>query len=156
MTNGSGPSQPEKEAGAFERVADFMSYAIGTPLAFSIALAIVFVWALTGPLAGFSNTWQLIINTGTTIVTFLMVFLLGNASNRITESQDHLLAGILDEEKQLEQEERMVAKVLDRIDVKHIRPILKHLDAQDHQVETVAERILAELRAQSRGASPPG
>ena len=155
MTTDSVPAAHQQKAGAFERVADFMSYAIGTPVAFSIALSIVFVWALTGPFASFSNTWQLIINTGTTIVTFLMVFLLGNASNRITESQDHLLAGILDEEKQLEEEERMVAKVLDRIDVKHIRPILAHLDAQDHQVETVAERILAELRAQAPGGTPP-
>ncbi|MEX2158871.1 MAG: low affinity iron permease family protein [Dehalococcoidia bacterium] len=152
MSAHAGAAAPEQRLGLFERVADFMSYAIGTPVAFSIALSIVFVWALTGPLAHFSNTWQLIINTGTTIVTFLMVFLLGNASNRITESQAALLKGILDEERSLEQEERMVQKILERIDVRHIRPILQHLDVQDHQMEAVAERILA---AVTGGSAPP-
>ena len=152
MTTASETSAPAARPGQFERGADFMSHAIGTPVAFSIALSIVLVWALTGPFAGFSNTWQLIINTGTTIVTFLMVFLLGNASNRITENQDKVLAGILDEEKRLEDEERLIQKVLERIDVRHIRPILKHLDEQDHQVEAVAERILAAVRP---GAGTP-
>lgn len=85
MTSESEPPQPESNAGLFERFADALSTFIGTPLAFSIALGVVLVWALSGPFAGFSTTWQLVINTGTTIVTFLMVFLLGNASNRITE-----------------------------------------------------------------------
>jgi len=134
----------------FDRAADALSTAIGSPYAFTLALTIVLIWAVTGPLAGFSNTWQLIINTGTTIVTFLMVFLLGNASNRITENQERLLQRILTEEEQLETEERLVRKVLDRIDVKHIRPILQHLDAQDHQVEEVAQRILEAVRS-----SPP-
>lgn len=155
MTSESEPPQPESNAGLFERFADALSTFIGTPLAFSIALGVVLVWALSGPFAGFSTTWQLVINTGTTIVTFLMVFLLGNASNRITENQDRVLSRILDEEEALESEERLVKKVLDRIDVKHIRPILAHLDAQDHQVESVAERILAGLRAQQGGALPP-
>lgn len=133
-------------AGPFERIADFMSYSIGRPGAFLLAVAIIVAWAAFGPLAGFSDTWQLIINTGTTIVTFLMVFLLGNASNRITESQDKMLAGILTEEDRLAAEERLIRVLLDRMDINHIRPILKHLDEQDHQVEAVAERILAEIR----------
>ena len=54
----------------------------GRPSAFAVAVGTVLVWAVTGPLFGFSETWQLIINTGTTIVTFLMVFLLQNAQNR--------------------------------------------------------------------------
>ncbi|MDX3910187.1 MAG: low affinity iron permease family protein [Sphingobium sp.] len=54
----------------------------GQPLAFIIALLIVIVWAVTGPLFRWSDTWQLVINTGTTIVTFLMVFLIQNAQNR--------------------------------------------------------------------------
>jgi len=72
MTSESGPPQPESNAGLFERFADALSTFIGTPLAFSIALGVVLVWTLTGPFAGFSTTWQLVINTGTTIVTFLM------------------------------------------------------------------------------------
>jgi low affinity Fe/Cu permease len=56
--------------------------AVGSAWAFSLALLVVVVWAFTGPLFGFSNTWQLVINTGTTIVTFLMVFLIQNTQNR--------------------------------------------------------------------------
>jgi low affinity Fe/Cu permease len=54
----------------------------GTSYAFLIALAIIVIWAITGPLFGFSDTWQLVINTGTTIVTFLMVFLIQRAQNK--------------------------------------------------------------------------
>jgi low affinity Fe/Cu permease len=54
----------------------------GRPLAFILALACVAVWAVTGPIFGFSEAWQLVINTGTTIVTFLMVFLVQNSQNR--------------------------------------------------------------------------
>ena len=54
----------------------------GSSTAFGVAFAIVFIWLLTGPLFGFSDTWQLVINTGTTIVTFLMVFLVQNTQNR--------------------------------------------------------------------------
>ena len=54
----------------------------GRPLAFAIAVAIVLVWGVTGPIFGFSDTWQLVINTGTTIITFLMVFLIQHTQNR--------------------------------------------------------------------------
>jgi low affinity Fe/Cu permease len=133
-----------KQEGFFDRLADFMSNAIGRPVAFLAAAAVVLVWLATGPFANFSNTWQLVINTGTTIITFLMVFLLGNASNRITESQDIMLANIYDEERRLQAEEKMIRRLLDRIDVEHIQPILSHLDKQDHQIESVTERILGE------------
>jgi low affinity Fe/Cu permease len=56
----------------------------GRPLAFGLALGTVLAWVITGPLFGFSDTWQLVINTGTTIVTFLMVFLIQNTQNRDT------------------------------------------------------------------------
>ena len=140
-------------AGWFERAADFMSHAIGTPVAFGIAISIVATWALTGPLANFSDTWQLIINTGTTIVTFLMVFLLGNASNRITENQDRMLSNIYGEEERVEAEERLIRKVLDTMDVRHIGPILMHLDQQDHQLEALEQRVLAAIEASQAGRS---
>ncbi|MFL6858593.1 MAG: low affinity iron permease family protein [Allosphingosinicella sp.] len=54
----------------------------GQPIVFTLALLTIAVWAVTGPVFGFSDTWQLIINTGTTIVTFLMVFLIQNSQNR--------------------------------------------------------------------------
>ena len=66
----------------FERIANAISHAMGRPLAFILCLALVIVWAFTGPLFHFSDTWQLVINTGTTIITFLMVFLIQNSQNR--------------------------------------------------------------------------
>ncbi|HET7708519.1 MAG TPA: low affinity iron permease family protein [Sphingomicrobium sp.] len=66
----------------FERVAGKVVVASGQPSAFIMALMIIIVWAVTGPIFKWSDTWQLVINTGTTIVTFLMVFLIQNAQNR--------------------------------------------------------------------------
>jgi len=66
----------------FERLAGRIATATGQPGAFILALATIIVWAITGPLFRWSDTWQLVINTGTTIVTFLMVFLIQNAQNR--------------------------------------------------------------------------
>jgi low affinity Fe/Cu permease len=66
----------------FRRLAHRTSQLVGSPFAFLLALAVVAIWAATGPAFGFSDTWQLVINTGTTIVTFLMVFLIQNTQNR--------------------------------------------------------------------------
>jgi low affinity Fe/Cu permease len=66
----------------FSHTANNVAHAAGKPLTFVACCLIIVVWALTGPVFGFSDTWQLIINTGTTIVTFLMVFLIQNTQNR--------------------------------------------------------------------------
>jgi len=66
----------------FEKWSTKVAGAAGRPPAFMLALAIIAVWAITGPVFRWSDTWQLVINTGTTIVTFLMVFLIQNAQNR--------------------------------------------------------------------------
>ena len=66
----------------FTHLATRVASAAGRPAAFVMALAIIIIWGVTGPLFGWSDTWQLVINTGTTIVTFLMVFLIQNAQNR--------------------------------------------------------------------------
>src|SRR5215217_6446874 len=66
----------------FSDLAESVAHATGRPLTFMICVLVVIVWAVTGPFFGFSDTWQLIINTGTTIVTFLMVFLIQNTQNR--------------------------------------------------------------------------
>jgi low affinity Fe/Cu permease len=66
----------------FENFAQLVASWAGRPPAFVLAFLVVVTWALTGPLFQFSDTWQLVINTGTTIVTFLMVFLIQNAQNR--------------------------------------------------------------------------
>ena len=68
----------------FTRTAKAVAHAAGKPAAFILCCAIILLWALSGPVFGFSDTWQLIINTGTTIVTFLMVFLIQNTQNRDT------------------------------------------------------------------------
>ena len=62
------------------------STAAGQPLTFVVAVLVILVWGVTGPVFRFSDTWQLIINTGTTIITFLMVFLIQNTQNRDTEA----------------------------------------------------------------------
>ena len=70
----------------FSDFARWLALWAGRPLAFIVAAAAVVLWALSGPLFGFSDTWQLVINTSTTIVTFLMVFLIQNTQNRDTEA----------------------------------------------------------------------
>ena len=69
-------------AQAFTRFANAIAHATGRPSAFVLACAVILGWAVTGPIFGWSDTWQLIINTGTTIVTFLMVFLIQSTQNR--------------------------------------------------------------------------
>ena len=66
----------------FTSVANTIARFVGDPVAFVLAVATVVVWAITGPLFHYSDTWQLVINTGTTIITFLMVFLIQNSQNR--------------------------------------------------------------------------
>jgi low affinity Fe/Cu permease len=72
----------ESAAGRFAKWSSAAAHAVGRPRAFLTAVALVLLWAVTGPFFGFSDTWQLVINTGTTIVTFLMVFLIQNTQNR--------------------------------------------------------------------------
>ncbi len=66
----------------FNRLANATARLTGKPLTFALCFLVILVWAVTGPIFGFSQTWQLVINTGTTIVTFLMVFLIQNTQNR--------------------------------------------------------------------------
>src|ERR1044072_6154327 len=66
----------------FTWFASWISFLSGQPLAFVVAFGTILVWAVTGPVFGYSDTWQLVINTGTTIVTFLMVFMIQNSTNR--------------------------------------------------------------------------
>ena len=79
-------SEPAREArslyDSFRRFSHRVAHAVRAPLAFGVALLLVIVWAITGPLFHYSDTWQLTINTGTTIVTFLMVFVIQNTQNR--------------------------------------------------------------------------
>ncbi|WP_113717646.1 low affinity iron permease family protein [Arthrobacter dokdonensis] len=73
---------PRKKEDVFSRFTTKTSTALGRPPVFIGAVAVLILWAVSGPLLGFSDTWQLLINTGTTIVTFLMVFIIQNTQNR--------------------------------------------------------------------------
>lgn len=75
---------PIADRSFFTRLSQRTAHWAGKPQTFSLALAIIVVWALSGPLFGFNDTWQLVINTSTTIVTFLMVFIIQNSQNRDT------------------------------------------------------------------------
>ena len=82
----------------FHKVASKVSQATGSPIAFIVAVSIIIVWWFSGSAFNFSDTWQLVINTGTTIITFLMVFLIQNTQNRdaraIHIKLDELLKGV--------------------------------------------------------------
>ena len=79
----------------FERFAHRVAVLAGRPIAFCLALIIVIIWGTTGPLFHFSDTWQLVINTGTTIVTFLMVFLIQQSQNRDSKAVQIKLAELI-------------------------------------------------------------
>ena len=77
---------PTKSKTVFSRFAKWTAQVTGRPSAFGVAALTILVWGVTGPLFDFSDTWQLVINTGTTIITFLMVFLIQNTQNRDTQA----------------------------------------------------------------------
>jgi low affinity Fe/Cu permease len=99
--------------------------AAGQPVVFSLAAAVIVLWLITGPFFGFSDTWQLIINTGTTIVTFLMVFLIQNTQNRDSEAMhiklDELIRAIDGAHNALLNLEDLGEKELDRIRADYTR-----------------------------------
>jgi low affinity Fe/Cu permease len=88
-------SSPISSKNMFARMAKSCSRASGHHITFILALTILILWAITGPIFHFSDTWQLIINTGTTIITFLMVFLIQNTQNRDSEAMHLKLAELI-------------------------------------------------------------
>jgi low affinity Fe/Cu permease len=84
MPDASAPPPHLKHRRAFDRFSTMVTRATGSPAAFLLALLVILVWSATGPIFGFSDTWQLVINTGTTIVTFLMVFVIQQSQNKDT------------------------------------------------------------------------
>ena len=135
--------KPPKSKSRFTRFAKWTSRVTGRPAAFVLAAMVILVWAITGPLFGFSDTWQLVINTGTTIVTFLMVFLIQNTQNRDSEAiqikLDELIRAARGAQNSLLDLEELEDEELDRI---------------HHQYELMAEHARAALgrRRRERGA----
>jgi low affinity Fe/Cu permease len=103
----------------FSRVAQWSAHAAGHPVAFIVAVLLIVIWALTGPLFHFGDTWQLVINTGTTIVTFLMIFLVQNTQNRDSVAMqlklDELIRAVEGAHNALLDLEELTEKDLERI-----------------------------------------
>lgn len=103
----------------FRKVATKISFIVGTPWALIIALLLISVWFLTGPIFNFSDTWQLVINTTTTIITFLMVFLIQNTQNRDSKAihlkLDELLKSIKQARNELVDIEELPDEVLEEL-----------------------------------------
>jgi low affinity Fe/Cu permease len=113
----------------FTRVSTAISVAAGQPITFLLAIGIILVWAITGPVFHFSDTWQLIINTGTTIVTFLMVFLIQNTQNRDAAAMQAKLDELL----------RAVGKARDQfIGVEHLT---------EREIEMIRRALEREVRS---------
>ena len=104
----------------FSRFAKAVAAAIGSPYAFAMALALIIVWAAFGPMFGFSETWQLVINTGTTIITFLVVFLIQTSQNRDAKAVhlklDELIHVISEARNRLIDAEDLTEEELDKLD----------------------------------------
>ena len=128
-------SAPRKNNGGFGRFARASARWTGRPIAFFLALLCIVIWIVTGPIFHFSDTWQLVINTATTIITFLMVFLIQNTQNRDSEAVqlklDELLRSTHGAHNALLEIEELSAEELDEI---------KHCYAR------LAQRALKDLR----------
>ena len=135
----------------FTRFAKTTARAAGHPSTFCAALAVIVIWAVSGPFFGFSDTWQLVINTGTTIITFLMVFLIQNTQNRDSEAiqvkLDELIRSIDGAHLALLDLEELEDKDLDRI-CKDYRELAKEArrDLREGKTDTDVREVGAAHR----------
>lgn len=116
----------ESVSDRFREIADGITQAAGTPWSMAVAAAVVVAWAVTGPLFGFSDTWQLVINTGTTIVTFLMVFAIQTSQNRDAKAMqiklDELIRATKGARDRLIDEEHQTQAAVERDEQEFRRP----------------------------------
>ena len=125
----------------FRKFAQITSAVVGSSWAFIFAVLIILVWAITGPMFHYSDTWQLVINTGTTIITFLMVFLIQNTQNRDAKAihlkLDELIKGVKGARTSLVNLEQLSDADLERLQKEFER--IHHAETQDIE-EVEAER----------------
>jgi low affinity Fe/Cu permease len=130
----------------FTRLATMISGAAGQPLSFFIAIGIVVVWGVTGPVFHFSDTWQLIINTGTTIVTFIMVFLIQNTQNRDAAAMqaklDELLRAVGKAREQFIGVEHLTEREIEMIRRALEREVGRDPDGKGGSAKGTVERLL--------------
>ncbi len=132
----------------FARVAGVVSTWAGSSWAFVLAFSVIVVWGITGPIFGFSDTWQLVINTGTTIVTFLMVFLIQNTQNRDQRALhlklDELLRAVEGaRQSRFAELEDLPEEELERVRKKLLREIHETVDEASGAAETGRSRLRA-------------
>lgn len=133
---------PTYRTSRFNRFAKFVARMTGHPVAFVLAVAVIVFWAVTGPIFHFSDTWQLVINTGTTIVTFLMVFLIQNTQNRdsaaVQIKLDELIRAVEGAHNALLDLEELDEKQIDRVRADYERlanQARKHLEQGDRDTD---------------------
>ncbi|CAN5911010.1 hypothetical protein BH11MYX2_BH11MYX2_06440 [soil metagenome] len=137
----------------FRKFARATAKAIGSPYAFMLAVLAVVVWAATGPVFGFSETWQLVINTGTTIITFLVVFMIQNTQNRDSMAMhlkiDELIRVIGAARNELVDVEDKEDDELERLQAEF--KCLDDIRASDDEIETKKKRDERDKREKPRG-----
>ena len=116
----------------FNSAAETVAHAAGRPLAFALCVAAVLAWALSGPVFQFSETWQLIINTGTTIITFLMVFLIQNTQNRDSKAM-HLKLDELIRSNSGARNSLIDLEDLAEEEIQEIQDAFQHLHGSDNE-----------------------
>ena len=136
----------------FARFANATARAAGSPPAFLICVALVALWALSGPIFKFSETWQLVINTGTTIITFLMVFLIQNTQNRDGLALQTKLDELIRATTGAEDEFIGIEKLTD----KELEAMHEHCKARADRHMRAFERLAAEKDARAKRKSGPG
>ena len=145
-------------ARAFERFASAATRFTGSVPAFAMALGIIVVWAVTGPLFHFSDTWQLVINTGTTIVTFLMVFLIQQTQNKdglaIQLKLNELVAALDGASNRLISVEHLTAEELEILQAHYQRLAQRAKEALDtresHSIDEAERRHKSKIRHDRR------
>ncbi|CAN7666420.1 low affinity iron permease family protein [Rhizobium sp. LjRoot254] len=126
---------------AFSKFSNAVSHVLGKPVAFIIALSIVGIWAVSGPFFGFSEVWQLIINTGTTIVTFLMIFVLQNSQNRYSEALQAKLDELILTSKRAEN--KFIG--IENLDEEELRELRRLIDEKACEDEEEGDKLNSRL-----------